>query len=54
MKLGGMLMLIMGVFLYFNWITKLISFLTNRFFGGFTGFLNVRKMLAKGTPLGYF
>lgn len=38
MKIGGVLMLIMGVFLYFNWMTRLISFLTNRFFGGFTGF----------------
>lgn len=38
MKFGGILMLFMGIFLYFNWMTKLISFLTNRFFGGFTGF----------------
>ncbi|WP_108672424.1 cytochrome c biogenesis CcdA family protein [Peribacillus acanthi] len=38
MKMGGYLMLIMGIFLYFNWLTKIISFLTFRVFGGFTGF----------------
>lgn len=38
MKLGGILMLIMGIFLYFNWLTRIISFLTNNIFGGFTGF----------------
>ncbi|MFK9115998.1 cytochrome c biogenesis protein CcdA [Peribacillus castrilensis] len=38
MRAGGVLMLFMGVFLYFNWLTKIISFLTNHVFGGFTGF----------------
>jgi len=38
MKLGGGLMIFMGIFLYFDWMTKISSFLTNRFFGGFTGF----------------
>ncbi|RFU69592.1 cytochrome c biogenesis CcdA family protein [Bacillus sp. V59.32b] len=38
MKIGGFIMLFMGIFLYFNWLTKIISFLTNNFFGGFTGF----------------
>ena len=38
MKIGGYIMIVMGVFLYFNWMTKIISFLTNYLFGGFTGF----------------
>lgn len=38
MKLGGYLMVLMGIFLYFDWMTKIISFLTNNIFGGFTGF----------------
>jgi len=38
MKLGGGLMIFMGIFLYFDWMTRISSFLTNRFFGGFTGF----------------
>lgn len=37
-KLGGGLMITMGVFLYFDWMTKITSFLVNRVFGGFTGF----------------
>jgi cytochrome c-type biogenesis protein len=37
-KIGGILMIIMGVFLYFDWMTKLTSFLINRVFNGFTGF----------------
>ncbi|WP_088051962.1 cytochrome c biogenesis CcdA family protein [Virgibacillus dakarensis] len=38
MKIGGYIMIIMGIVLYFNWMTKIISFLTNYLFGGFTGF----------------
>lgn len=38
MKVGGVIMIIMGIFLYFDWMTKIISFLTNNVFGGFTGF----------------
>lgn len=38
MKIGGYIMIVMGVFLYFNWMTKILSFLTNYLFGGFTGF----------------
>lgn len=38
MKIGGYVMILMGIVLYFNWMTKIISFLTNNFFGGFTGF----------------
>ncbi|MFE1244397.1 cytochrome c biogenesis CcdA family protein [Fictibacillus sp. NPDC058756] len=37
-KIGGSLMVIMGVLLYFNWMTQLTSFLINRVFGGFQGF----------------
>lgn len=37
MRLGGFLMIIMGVLLYFDMMTKIIAFLTP-FFGGFTGF----------------
>ncbi|MFT8322519.1 MAG: cytochrome c biogenesis protein CcdA [Bacillus sp. (in: firmicutes)] len=36
-RFGGYLMIVMGVFLYFDWMTKIISFLTNNVFGGFTG-----------------
>ncbi|MFZ7947211.1 MULTISPECIES: cytochrome c biogenesis CcdA family protein [Bacillaceae] len=35
---GGYGMIIMGIVLYFDWMTILISFLTNYLFGGFTGF----------------
>lgn len=38
MRFGGYLMIVMGVFLYFDLMTKIISFLTNYIFGGFTGF----------------
>lgn len=38
MKIGGYLMILMGIFLFFGWMTKLTSFLSNNFFGGFTGF----------------
>lgn len=37
MKIGGVLMMIMGVVLFFNWMTKIIIFLSP-LFGGFTGF----------------
>lgn len=37
MKIGGVIMVVMGVLLYFDWMTKIIEFLTP-FFGGFTGF----------------
>ncbi|WP_407270614.1 cytochrome c biogenesis CcdA family protein [Radiobacillus sp. PE A8.2] len=38
MKIGGYIMIVMGIVLYFDWMTKIISFLTNYLFGGFTGF----------------
>jgi len=37
MKFGGGLMIIMGILLYFDMMTKIIAFLSP-FFGGFTGF----------------
>ncbi|MYL32133.1 cytochrome c biogenesis protein CcdA [Pontibacillus yanchengensis] len=37
-KIGGYSMIVMGIFLFFGWMTKLTSFLSNQFFGGFTGF----------------
>ncbi|MBM4763865.1 cytochrome c biogenesis protein CcdA [Bacillus sp. B15-48] len=37
MKIGGYIMIVMGVVLYFDWMTKIIAFLSP-FFGGFTGF----------------
>jgi cytochrome c-type biogenesis protein len=37
MKIGGAIMIIMGVMLFFDWLTKIIIFFTN-IFGGFTGF----------------
>jgi cytochrome c-type biogenesis protein len=37
-KIGGYMMIFIGVFLYMDWMTKIISFLTNSWFGGFTGF----------------
>ncbi|MEJ9282272.1 cytochrome c biogenesis CcdA family protein [Ureibacillus thermosphaericus] len=37
MKIGGGIMILMGIMLYFDMITKLIAFLTP-IFGGFTGF----------------
>jgi cytochrome c-type biogenesis protein len=36
-KIGGVLMVAMGVFLYFDWMAKISSFV-NRVFGGVTGF----------------
>ncbi|MFC5711899.1 cytochrome c biogenesis CcdA family protein [Thalassorhabdus alkalitolerans] len=37
-KIGGSVMVIMGVFLFFDWMTQITSFLVNHVFGGFTGF----------------
>jgi cytochrome c-type biogenesis protein len=37
MKIGGYLMIIMGIFLFFDWMTDIISLLS-ALFGGFTGF----------------
>ncbi|KML43643.1 cytochrome c biogenesis CcdA family protein [Cytobacillus firmus] len=37
MKIGGVLMMFMGVVLFFDWMTKIIIFLSP-LFGGFTGF----------------
>lgn len=37
MKAGGYLMIVMGVVLFFDWMTKIISVLSS-LFGGFTGF----------------
>ncbi|PEL12708.1 cytochrome c biogenesis CcdA family protein [Bacillus sp. AFS017336] len=34
---GGYIMIIMGIMLYFDWLTKITIYFT-RFFGGFTGF----------------
>ncbi len=36
MKVGGYIMIVMGVVLYFNWMTKIIALLSP-LFGGFTG-----------------
>lgn len=37
LKIGGFIMVFMGIILFFDWMTKIISFLTP-LFGGFTGF----------------
>lgn len=37
MKIGGWIMIVMGVILFFDWMTKIIIILTP-LFGGFTGF----------------
>lgn len=37
MKIGGVIMIIMGIMLFFDWLTKIIIFFTS-LFGGFTGF----------------
>ncbi|MFC7060255.1 cytochrome c biogenesis CcdA family protein [Halobacillus seohaensis] len=37
-KFGGYAMIFMGIFLFFGWMTQLTSFITNQFFGGWTGF----------------
>ncbi|KKB44584.1 cytochrome c biogenesis CcdA family protein [Bacillus thermotolerans] len=36
-KVGGYIMIVMGIVLFFDWMTKIIIFLSP-FFGGFTGF----------------
>ncbi|WP_270181934.1 cytochrome c biogenesis protein CcdA [Alkalihalobacillus sp. CinArs1] len=38
MKAGGYLMIVMGVLLYFNFMTMFTSFLVNNLFNGFQGF----------------
>lgn len=38
MVVGGTLMVVMGILLYFDGLTQLTSILTNRVFGGFKGF----------------
>lgn len=37
-KFGGYITIIMGIILFFDWMTNITSFLTNNVFGGFTGF----------------
>jgi cytochrome c-type biogenesis protein len=37
MKIGGYIMIVMGIVLFFDWMTKIIIIFTNMF-GGFTGF----------------
>ncbi|MCH6266189.1 cytochrome c biogenesis CcdA family protein [Neobacillus citreus] len=37
MKIGGYIMIVMGIMLFFDWMTKIIQFLSP-LFGGFTGF----------------
>lgn len=37
MKFGGYMMIIMGIFLFFDWMTRITIYFTN-LFGGFTGF----------------
>ncbi len=37
-KIGGVIMIVMGIFLFNNWLTKLTSFLSTHLFAGFTGF----------------
>ncbi|WP_223588280.1 cytochrome c biogenesis CcdA family protein [Neobacillus bataviensis] len=37
MKIGGYIMIVMGIVLFFDWMTKIII-LFSRLFGGFTGF----------------
>lgn len=38
MQAGGYLMIVMSVFLFFDWMTKISSFLSIHVFGGFQGF----------------
>ncbi len=38
MKIGGYAMIFVGIFLFFGWMTKITSFLTNTVFDGFMGF----------------
>jgi cytochrome c-type biogenesis protein len=37
-QFGGFITIIMGFVLFFDWMTKITTFLTNNVFGGFTGF----------------
>ncbi len=37
-QFGGYITVIMGIVLFFDWMAKITSFLTNNVFGGFTGF----------------
>jgi cytochrome c-type biogenesis protein len=37
MKIGGYFMIVMGIFLFFDWMTRITIYFTNMF-GGFTGF----------------
>ncbi len=37
MKIGGYIMIVMGIVLFFDWMTKIITIFSN-LFGGFTGF----------------
>jgi cytochrome c-type biogenesis protein len=37
-QFGGYITIIMGIVLFFDWMTKITTFLTNNVFGGFTGF----------------
>jgi cytochrome c-type biogenesis protein len=37
MKIGGYIMIVMGIILFFDWMTKIITFFSSMF-GGFTGF----------------
>ncbi|TFB25011.1 cytochrome c biogenesis protein CcdA [Filobacillus milosensis] len=38
MKVGGYSMIIMGVFLFFDWMTLITTYLSDTFYNGFTGF----------------
>ncbi|WP_059104876.1 cytochrome c biogenesis CcdA family protein [Shouchella shacheensis] len=38
MKVGGSVMVVFGVMLYFDWMTRITSFLVNNVFNGFMGF----------------
>jgi len=38
MKIGGVLMVLFGILLYFDWMTRITSYLVNNVFNGFMGF----------------
>lgn len=38
MKIGGLVMVLFGIALYFDWLTRITSFLVNTLFNGFMGF----------------
>lgn len=38
MKIGGTLMILFGIMLYFDWMTLIVSYLVNNVFNGFMGF----------------